>query len=52
VSILEWYFPWSHIDWILKVELLVWLLVIGLSYRIAWRALVRKRPWLQRRRQK
>jgi hypothetical protein len=49
---LEWYFPWTRVDWVLKLELLVWLFVIGVSYWIAWRALVLGRPWLVTRRRK
>ncbi|MCC7413912.1 MAG: hypothetical protein IT495_20020 [Gammaproteobacteria bacterium] len=46
---LEWYFPWSGIDRFLKLELLVWLAVTGLSWWIFWRTVVRRRPWLRRR---
>ena len=30
---LEWYFPWAHIDWVLRFELITWLTVVTLSYR-------------------
>ncbi|MDJ0926723.1 MAG: hypothetical protein QNJ73_03645 [Gammaproteobacteria bacterium] len=45
---LEWYFPWSNIDLILRVELIIWLAVVAVSYGIFWRVVVRKRPWLMR----
>lgn len=44
---LEWYFPWSSVDWFLKMELLVWLAATGASYWICWRTVIRKRPWLR-----
>ena len=43
---LEWYIPWSHVDWVLKAEMLIWLAAIACSYWICWRSLVRKKPWL------
>ena len=45
----EWYIPWDQIDWGLKIQLLLWLAAIALSYWIFWRSLVRRRPWLKRR---
>lgn len=42
----EWYIPWAQIDWGLRIQLLLWLAAIALSYWIFWRSLVRKRPWL------
>jgi hypothetical protein len=45
--VLEWYFPWSSVDWVLKSELLIWLAAIGWSYWIVWRTLIRKKPWLR-----
>jgi hypothetical protein len=50
--IIDWYFPWARIDDVLKVELLVWLAVVGVSYWIFWRTVVRGRPWLRRRNRK
>ena len=44
---IEWYFPWSGIDSVLKLELLIWLAAVACSYWIAWRTLVLKRPWLK-----
>ncbi len=46
---IEWYFPWSSIDWVLKLQLLIWSASIACSYWIAWRTVIRKRPWLRRR---
>ncbi|MEE8308256.1 MAG: hypothetical protein V3R81_13395, partial [Gammaproteobacteria bacterium] len=46
-SMLEWYFPWSNVDWVLKVQLLIWLTTVGGSYWIIWRTLIRKRRWLR-----
>ena len=45
---LEWYFPWARVDWLLRVQLLIWLAAVALSYWIAWRTLIRRRPWLRR----
>ena len=49
---LEWYIPWSAIDWVLKIQFLAWLAAIATSWWIAWRVLIRKRPWLERRERK
>jgi len=46
---LEWYIPWDRIDWGLKIQLLLWIAAIVLSYWVFWRTLVRKRPWLRGR---
>jgi membrane protein implicated in regulation of membrane protease activity len=48
----EWYIPWDQIDWGLKIQLLLWLAAIVLSYWIFWRTLVRRRPWLKPRQSK
>jgi len=42
----EWYFPWSLIDWILRLQLIAWFITIGVSYWIFWHCIVRKRGWL------
>ena len=44
----EWYIPWDQIDWGLKIQLLLWIAAIALSYWIFWRSFVRRRPWLKR----
>ena len=44
----DWYFPLFMIDWGLRIELLAWLLCLAAAYWIAWRTLIKKRPWLQR----
>lgn len=44
----DWYFPWSRIDAVLRLALLVWLAVVGASWWIFWRSIVRGRPWLRR----
>ena len=45
---IEWYFPWGRVDWVLRAELIVWLVAVLAGCRIAWRTLVRGRPWLRR----
>ena len=52
VGVLEWYFPWSTVDWILRIQLLIWLAAIGWSYWIVWRTFVRKKPWLRSRKRR
>ena len=49
---LEWYVPWTSIDWVLRAELAIWLAAVAWSYWIAWRTLGRKRPWLRRRKRR
>jgi hypothetical protein len=46
---IEWYIPWNQIDAGLKVQLVLWIAAVALSYWIFWRSLVRRRPWLTRR---
>ena len=46
---LNWYFPWTRLDGVLKFELVLWLIAVGVSYWIFWRTILRKRPWLRRR---
>lgn len=45
---IEWYFPWGRVDWVLRVELIVWIAATVGGCWIAWRTLVRGRPWLRR----
>jgi hypothetical protein len=47
---LDWFIPWNHIDWGLKIQLFIWIAAIVFSYWIFWRTLIRKRPWLASRR--
>ena len=49
MDMLEWYFPWTRIDALLKIELLIWLASVGASLWVAYRSLVLKRPWLPMR---
>jgi len=49
---IEWYIPWNQIDPGLKIQLVLWLAAVALSYWIFWRSLVRRRPWLTRRKRK
>jgi hypothetical protein len=46
LDVLEWYFPWSRIDPVLKLQLLVWLAVVSVAFVIPIRTLLFKRPWL------
>ena len=43
---LEWYFPWSRVDPILKIELLIWFGSVVTAFLIPTWALVLKRTWL------
>ncbi|MEJ8567025.1 hypothetical protein [Elongatibacter sediminis] len=52
LSLIEWYFPWSRLDLVLRIELLIWLVVVGIACWISWRTLVGKKPWLRRRKHK
>lgn len=36
---LDWYFPWAQIDWVLKLQLLVWLSTVAAGFWIGWRGL-------------
>ncbi len=47
-TMIEWYFPWQHLDFLLKLGLIVWLSVIAASCWIFWRTVVRRKPWLRR----
>ena len=44
---IEWYFPWGAVDWVLKVQLVLWISVIVWAVWISWRTLVLRRPWLR-----
>jgi membrane protein implicated in regulation of membrane protease activity len=45
----NWYFPWHLIDWVLRLQLIVWLSMVVLSYWIFWRTVVKKHGWLRKR---
>ena len=47
---LEWYFPWTLIDWMLRAQLLIWITAIAGALCISVRTIVLGRPWLRRRR--
>ena len=46
---LDWYIPWGQVDPILKLEMVIWLSVVALSYWIFFRAVVLKKPWLRKK---
>jgi hypothetical protein len=45
---IDWYFPWGRIDWVLRLQLIVWLASVVIAYWISWRYLIAKRPWLKK----
>jgi len=45
----EWYFPWSHLDFLLRAQVIVWMLVILVSYWITWRTVFCGKRWLKSR---
>jgi hypothetical protein len=49
---LEWYIPWDLIDPILRVEMVIWLGSVLLSYWVFYRAVVMKKPWLRKNKNK
>jgi hypothetical protein len=52
LDFVEWYFPWSRIDMVLRIGLVFWLTVVAASCWIYWRAVIAGKPWLMRRRHK
>ncbi len=46
---LEWYFPWNHLDLVLRTQVVIWMLVVLVSYWITWRSIFRGRPWFKKR---
>jgi hypothetical protein len=49
---LDWYIPWGLVDSILRLELVIWLAVVVLSYWVFFRAVVMKKPWLRKNKDK
>ncbi len=46
LDFLHWYFPWSRVDLILKIELAVWFGAVVAAFLIPIWALVLKKTWL------
>ena len=47
VDFLRWYFPWSQIDWVLRVELLLWLGAVVLAAWICYSHVLGGKHWLK-----
>jgi hypothetical protein len=47
-----WYFPWSRLDMVLRIGLVIWLTVVAASFWIYWQTVIAGKPWLMRRRHK
>jgi hypothetical protein len=52
LELVEWYFPWSRLDMVLRIGLVIWVTVVAASCWIYWRTVITGKPWLMRRRHK
>jgi hypothetical protein len=52
LDFVEWYFPWSRLDMVLRIQLVIWLTVVAASCWIYWRTVIAEKPWLMSRRNK
>ncbi len=43
---LEWYFPWSRIDGVLKLQLVLWFVSVAAAILIYLWTIVLGKPWL------
>ena len=44
---IDWYMPWSALDWGLRLQLIVWLVSVFSACWISFRTLILGRPWLE-----
>ncbi|MBI4445407.1 MAG: hypothetical protein HY645_05800 [Acidobacteria bacterium] len=44
---LYWYLPWGHLDWILRLEIVIWMITVFASLLIWFFTVILRRKWLR-----